>query len=322
MGRWRRPESLDVRGQPKPPSLRHHFVVDITRGVLRVRKWPKPPGKTRDPINDVWWQRLYALLQLYKVTHPRMLEDIKQALRHVQMYPRDYFVAAVTGNIYLLETEDGHTIYPLQAMIKVSQALDSIGQVRGDLLVRGEDWWIRLPLGSAGQVLMVDADTALPAWKDPPQAAAGQGPVVIPAGAMGPAGGSPSLTNVLAGWSAWTLRDSAADAVHALLHISQAQAPYTITALMFVTTSGTHQFRITFRYQALQSGSTITTFTDVSQTITLQGGPLHEVTLLTDYTPPDGAYILNAVVRRDGTHADDTSTAGLRLAGLRLVPNG
>lgn len=51
--------------------------------------------------------------------------------------------------------------------IKVTESLDSIAQVPGDLLIRGSDGWERIPGGDAGKVLTSNGQDSLPTWETP-----------------------------------------------------------------------------------------------------------------------------------------------------------
>ena len=311
----------DVRRKPKLPSLRGALVIDTVRGRIRVRRWPRPATPQQRRAAASWSRWLRIQTAFYNLLPAEFKAQLQEQTRGWPWMPRDLWIAAQRGTLWLLQTTHGVTIYPLQFMEKVSQALDALGQFAGDLLARGPTLWQRIPIGSPGQVLTVQGDPPMPAWADLPPPPVPAVPLFHPPGAWHPATGGPSLTYPYTGWGAWLLRDGFADHVTASFPIDPSRSPYTVSLLFFVTGTGTHQFRVTFRYAFGTPGYTLPVGTTDDRTIQIPGGAqLTPITWRTDITPPPGALLLSLVVGRNGVHSDDTSTANLYFIGAIITP--
>ena len=62
-----------------------------------------------------------------------------------------------------LNTSDGFTGFSSASIIA---ALDLIGSTQGAILYRGENGWVALPPGTAGQILCSGGAGANPSWQD------------------------------------------------------------------------------------------------------------------------------------------------------------
>jgi hypothetical protein len=311
----------DVRRRPKLPSHRGALVIDTVRGRIRVRRWPRRATPQQRRASAPWSKWLRIQTALYNLLPAEFKAQLQEQARGWPWMPRDLWIAAQRGTLWLLETADGITIYPLQFMEKVSQALDALGQSAGDLLARGPTLWQRVPIGTPGQVLTVQGTPPMPVWADLPPPPAPVATLFHPPGAWHPAIGGPSLVYPITGWGAWRFRDGAADHVTATFPINPEHAPYAVALSFFVIATGTHQFRVTFRYAFGTPGSTLPVGTTDDRTVQVPGSArLTTITWRTDLTPPTGALLLSLVVGRDGVHSTDTSTADLYFIGAIISP--
>lgn len=153
------------RGGGRTPSLRGILVVDTTRGNLRVRAWPKPRGKNRHPTNIYWSQWLNAATYLYRYQPAKFQAALQRATEGTPWMPRDIFISALRGRAWSFSDENGRRYYPMAYRVDVSQSLDSIAQLEGQLLVRGESLWMALDPGALGLVLTSNGPSLPPSWQ-------------------------------------------------------------------------------------------------------------------------------------------------------------
>lgn len=155
----------DPRGaQGRKPKLGKTVMMDTCRGVLRVRKWPKPRGKPRNE-NEAYWQEWFREAQICAKYAPA--QDIiaaREATKGTVWKPRDLQMKAMRGRMWTFITPDGRKIYSMAQRVDVSEGLDIISQVPGSMLVRGEMYWEYLVPGPEGYVLTSRGENMLPYW--------------------------------------------------------------------------------------------------------------------------------------------------------------
>lgn len=146
------------------PSLRGVAVVDETRGALRVRKWPRPPGRHRHPTLEYWSRWLKAATYVYRYQPAKFQAQLQEATKGTVWLPRDIFISALRGRAWALQTEEG-TYYPMAAVEDVSDLLNIIAQFPGMMLYRGTDLWVPIQPGEADKVLTFHALDIPPTWE-------------------------------------------------------------------------------------------------------------------------------------------------------------
>jgi hypothetical protein len=157
---------LEGPSESKGSALKGNLMVDATRGVVRVRKWPRKRGK---PKNLAVYERsewFRVVLELIKRMEPGFLEWCRDKTKGTNIYPRDLAMQILSGHFTILYLPDGTKMFPRNFMVDTSTALDVLGQDLGDILVRGPEFWAVIPLGSEGQVLTIPAPGELPVWAD------------------------------------------------------------------------------------------------------------------------------------------------------------
>ena len=142
-------------------------MVDVVRGTIRVRKWPKKRGKPRSEAQRFWvdWFKQANLLAKYAdaASQTRAIEATKGS----GWYPRDVLLKAMRGRLYWWTDQTGWKWFPVAAIGDISLALDVLGQTVGDILVRATDRWRPPPAGVGGNVLTHQGPGASPIWADP-----------------------------------------------------------------------------------------------------------------------------------------------------------
>lgn len=164
---------LEGPATTKGSALKGNLVIDATRGVIRVRSWPKKRGKPRSQTTIQQNQWFKDCLALIKKMEPGFLAQMMVVTKGTNMYPRDLAMQILSGRHCLFIRPDGTKMFPEVYMMDVSLALDSIAQLPGMMLFRGADTWIAVPAGLPGQVLQFTSPTEPPEWVNPGGSAAG-----------------------------------------------------------------------------------------------------------------------------------------------------
>lgn len=148
----------------KGQSLKGNLQIDTTRGVLRVRAWPKKRGKPKALATKIATQGFADAMRLIKRLEPGIQEMSYRVSKGTPFLPRDIVLMMITGRLARLIAPDGTKIYPVVFMETVSDALDTFSQEIGCIIVRGKDFWQALePPAAPGLLGIADAD-GLPAW--------------------------------------------------------------------------------------------------------------------------------------------------------------
>ncbi len=142
-------------------------MIDVVRGVLRVRKWPRKRGKPKSEAQRFWisWFQQANLLAKYAdgYSQARAIE----LTRKTGMYPRDIILKAIRGRLYTWVDETGWRWFPMAARLDISESLDVLAQTVGSLLVRAGTYWQDVGPGVLGNVLTHRGPGAPPEWIAP-----------------------------------------------------------------------------------------------------------------------------------------------------------
>jgi len=157
-----------VGGDPRSTrgiSLQKQYMVDVYRGTIRVRKWPKKrgPPKTQDHKDQV--EKFSQANRLAKYALPQSQVAAISATKNTSFYPRDLQVMAMYGRAWALAFPGQRTLWPMAARQDVSGSLDVLASQHGDLLGRGHDFWQQIAAGALGQVLTSNGLLELPSFK-------------------------------------------------------------------------------------------------------------------------------------------------------------
>lgn len=157
--------SIPRRG--RMPSYRGRVMVDLVKGVIRVRRWPKKRGTPKSELQRWWisWFEQANFLTKYvdAISAARAIELTEKTGR----YPRDILLAAMRGRLYHITDETGWTWYSMAAIGDISETLDVLAQTVGDVLVRATDRWRAPPPGTIGDVLTYKGPADPAEWQAP-----------------------------------------------------------------------------------------------------------------------------------------------------------
>ncbi len=139
-------------------------MIDVVRGVLRVRKWPKKRGPPKSASQRFWVDWFKQANLLAKYADPMTQIRAKELTAHTGMYPRDIILAAMRGRLYTWVDDNGWRWYPVAAIDDISESLDVLAQTVGSVLVRAVDRWRAPAPGNLDEVLTLKGSPAIPVW--------------------------------------------------------------------------------------------------------------------------------------------------------------
>ena len=140
-------------------------MVYVSRGQIRVQKWPKKRGSPTSEKQRFWveWFRQANLLAKYADA-----ESLRLAIEYTKgsgWYPRDILLKAMRGRLYWWTDTTGWKWYPVAAIGDISETLDVLAQTVGSVLVRAVDRWRAPPVGALDDVLTNQGPGNPPEWK-------------------------------------------------------------------------------------------------------------------------------------------------------------
>lgn len=185
---------------PRGAALRGIAYTAKYNGKLIWRRWPRrqptPRSEKEAASREIFGLRATATnyMSAAQQEFARALAD------ETILAPRDLLMVAQYQRLGVVVTQTGKKVYSVPAQQDVSDLIDSIAQVPGDTMFRGESLWTRLPIGTEGQVLTVAPGNTLQ-WQN---ASGGSGapwwkqtPPLSPAIASNTAGGGALNSRVI-----------------------------------------------------------------------------------------------------------------------------
>jgi hypothetical protein len=155
-------------------SIRGRFYTTYENGQVVVKKWPRRQPTARTPEEQANRELLAKAARFTAYMSSGAQTFARDLASSSKLLPRDFLMIALFNRIGYLIMRDGRKVYGMPSIIDVSNLLDAIAQVEGDLMFRGEDLWARLPIGVLNDVLTVGPD-GLPIWSAaPPPPSSGQ----------------------------------------------------------------------------------------------------------------------------------------------------
>lgn len=97
-------------GRLAVPALRRQFVFDVTRGVIRVRAWPRKRGTPRSPWQRMWNDWFKQVNRQTKTMDPGLWWLAYAWARYIGLYPRDVVLKWTAGKMFDIVLNDGRTL--------------------------------------------------------------------------------------------------------------------------------------------------------------------------------------------------------------------
>ena len=158
--------SDDLKRGQVGASLKGAFYQYRRGGQWVTSKWPKKRGPARSVYQQQAQDDFSTVCKAIKRTAAPIQTFHRLNAQGTPMLPRDTLMAAYYGNGPTITLYDGRIIKPMANRLLASTVLDALSWTKGDLLVRGDNYWISIPKGEAGQVLRVDPITEEIGWAD------------------------------------------------------------------------------------------------------------------------------------------------------------
>lgn len=118
------------------------MMMDVWRGVPRVRKWPAPRGAAKTSAQKEAQDQFRAASDLIKLTPAVIQIPVIDAARGTPFYPRDLLMMAAFGRLWAMKDRNGRLIRTRRMNQDVSLSLDLITDQIGARLTRGPTGWI------------------------------------------------------------------------------------------------------------------------------------------------------------------------------------
>lgn len=142
-------------------ALRGVGVVRQGRSGQVFSTWPKPRGKARSAAQQQAQDDFRAACVIVKNMDPLFQIMAAEVAKTGALLPRDILMMSLYGRLGYIQMPDGRKLFSVAAYQDVSLLLDAIAQVPGDLLLRGDSFWERLPKGSIGDNLVIAPDGSI-----------------------------------------------------------------------------------------------------------------------------------------------------------------
>lgn len=147
-------------------SLKGTFYQYRRGGRWVTAKWPKKRGPPRSAAQKQAQDDFSEVCKAIKRTAASIQNFHRLNAKGTPMLPRDTLMAAYYGNGPNVTYYDGRVIKPMANKLLASTVLDAIGWSKGDILIRGDDYWNVLPKGKPGQIIRCDPITGDIGWTD------------------------------------------------------------------------------------------------------------------------------------------------------------
>lgn len=144
------------------PALTDKVIIYEFRGQIFMRAWPKPRGKNLKDITILQNRKFKNAQMLAKYASPNQIAMSERMAHKGPLYPRDYITAAMTRGFYIFTFPGGRTVYPMSALIEISQELDVFSQNPGAILTRGVKYWEGVAPGLKWDLLYYPEDNTPP----------------------------------------------------------------------------------------------------------------------------------------------------------------
>lgn len=148
------------------PSLRgRYYVYNDGRGWV-VSKYPRKRKRAQSADQQATIDWFKQLAVYAKLTEAGIQNLLRAAVVNRPYYMRDLLYILLSGQGPTIITVDGERYGSVPRRIQASEILDNLSDTQGALLYRGQDYWVAVPPGAAGQYLRYNGLNNLPSWQD------------------------------------------------------------------------------------------------------------------------------------------------------------
>jgi len=147
------------------PAVGKTFYVRELRGQLLMCKWPRKRGRPLHPTTIEQNEKFKQANWATKYIPAAIQMAHRQIVEGTNILPRDLMIASMYGRGFYWQQPGQNRRYPIAAIHDLSDTLDILGALAGDILVRGTDLWEKGRPTAPGQVLMSNAPGQPPTWQ-------------------------------------------------------------------------------------------------------------------------------------------------------------
>jgi len=143
------------------------FYVRERRGRLYACKWPVKRPRVKHPTTLEQMEKFRQANWLCKYVPASIQMAHRTLVEGTPLLPRDMMIAAMYGRGFTWDIPGHRKRYPVAAVRDLSDNLDLLGGVPGDILARGLDRWQVSRPTNPGQQLISQLPGIPPVWTDP-----------------------------------------------------------------------------------------------------------------------------------------------------------
>lgn len=89
------------------PALSGRLIIDVYRGQLRARSWPRARGKKKTPSQQRAVDRFTSVAKLYPKIAPLLMKDAIEGAKNLPLYPRDIIATGIMRGYVDVDQIDG-----------------------------------------------------------------------------------------------------------------------------------------------------------------------------------------------------------------------
>jgi len=128
-------------------------------------KWPRPRNRVTHPTTLAQMEKFRQANWLVKYAPAQIQQTHRDLVAGTQLLPRDMMIAAIYGRGLTWQIIGQRRRYPVAAKRDLSETLDILGAVAGDILVRGAESWYTTQAPDPGMLLYSGAPGTPPTWQ-------------------------------------------------------------------------------------------------------------------------------------------------------------
>lgn len=119
---------------------------NIWRGVERSQAWPRKRGKSLHPATRAQMEWFRQANEAFKRMDAKVQDAYRQMTAGSSLMPRDLWLMTQAGNFAYFVDPDGTRHFAMSTVQGVSESLDAISALEGQILIRGNQFWEGLTL--------------------------------------------------------------------------------------------------------------------------------------------------------------------------------
>lgn len=141
------------------------FYVMERRGQMIACKWPVKRGRPLHPTTLEQNEKFKQANKMAQFAPAELQMAHRVMVEGTNLLPRDLMISAMMGRGFAFVVHNQQRRYPMAARQDLSNTLDILGALAGDVLGRGPELWERMRPTAPGQMLTSNLPGELPTWQ-------------------------------------------------------------------------------------------------------------------------------------------------------------